>query len=220
MEGKWNMKKMMLVLVCLMYFVTACGVSPEEQSTMTATALTATAASWTKTPTATLTSTATSTLIPTKTTTPTKTPDPGRYYSRDKTFSFVALEGWDEVDVGYDYPNLLGPQAGGFRINMIFVQERSNFPAAFYSAIVQDSITENNQSVKQISEDFLTTKEGKDYFRWEITFVYDGNTYRQMYYFYDSDPWVLVIKYTRLDSAGAEYDALVDASMETVQFKR
>lgn len=65
-------------LTCLIFgLLSACGPSPEQQATMTATAQTATAAMWTKTPTSTFTQTftptPTSTFTPTITLTPTIT---------------------------------------------------------------------------------------------------------------------------------------------------
>lgn len=62
------------VCLFLVLFLTACGPSAEEQATMTATAMTATAASWTRTPTSTNTATSTPTLTPTPTETSTPTP--------------------------------------------------------------------------------------------------------------------------------------------------
>ena len=68
------MKKQILVIVIILAFITACGPTADEQATMTATAITATAAVWTKTPTITYTPTSTSTQTPTSTETFTPTP--------------------------------------------------------------------------------------------------------------------------------------------------
>ncbi len=232
------MRKHILFLAILMLVVTACGPSAEEQAAMTATVQTATAAAWTKTPTGTPTPTATFTPTPTPTTTftptptetltqtptstntPTSTPDPHRYQAPDGTFSFTMLEGWEEMRIGLEYPALKGPMAGGFDLNLVFIQEEAAFPMAFYSALIQGSIEENFQEVTQVSEDFLVTAEGKDYFRWVMTHKQQGKTFRQTFYFYESGDWKLIITYSRLNNAGEEYDDLIDEVMQTVEFKR
>ena len=234
------MKKRILVLVIFISLLTACGPSAEEQATLTATAQTATAASWTSTPTITNTptQTATATLTPmpsetstptptetpsqtpTNTQTPTSTPDPSRYYAPDNSFSLVAPEGWDPEEIGMAYPALVGPNVGEFTVNMLFVQEESPFPMAMYAAFVQDAVVESFQDLNQISEEFLFTDEGKDYFRWEVTNIQQGKTYRQVFYFFESGDWKLVVTYTRPSNTGAENDELVEESMKTVQYKR
>ncbi len=89
-----------------------------------------------------------------------------------------------------------------------------------YSAVVQDSLAGQLQNLNTISEEFLTTDEGHTYFRWEITHVAEGRTLHQVLYFFESGDWKLVITYTRLNDAGAEYDTLVDEAMETVRYTR
>jgi hypothetical protein len=122
--------------------------------------------------------------------------------------------------MGLTYSALLGPKVGDFAVNLVFIQEESPFPVAFYSAVVQDSLIGGLQDPKQIQEDFLLTDEGKDYFRWEITHVQQGVTYHQVLYFFESGDWKLVITYTRLNDQGAENDALVEAAMKTVRYRR
>jgi len=63
-------------LLLFVFLLSACGPSPEQQSTLTATAMTATAAAWTRTPTFTQTFTLTSSSTPTLTYTPTSTYTP------------------------------------------------------------------------------------------------------------------------------------------------
>jgi len=209
------MRKHILVIV-VMLLVAACRPSAEEQATMTATALTATAASWTKIPTITYTPTSTFTNTPT----PTKTPDPSRYFSPDNTFSFAILEGWEEEDVDFANLALIGPEVGGYNVSLVFMQEESTFPVAFYAAIVQDSWAGKIQNFNQISEDFLITDEGEDYFRWEFTHVNQGIKFRQIFFFYESGDWKLMIAFTRVDDSGAEYDEIIDEVMKTVKYKR
>jgi hypothetical protein len=224
----------LLITLFVFSLLAACGPSPEAQATMTATAITATAASWTRTPTATSTPSATPThtptptetltptpshtpsLTPTFTNTPTNTPDPSRYYAPDGTFSFQAMEGWEPANFGMAYPLLIGPANN----NLVFIQEESDFPMAFYAAIAQDSVMEILPNVTQISEDFLVTDEGQDYFRWEMTNTQQGMLMHQVMYFYESEGWILLITYTRANASGSEYDSIVDAAMQTVQFER
>jgi hypothetical protein len=232
------MKPLYFLLIIFIILVTACGPNAEEQATLTATSITATAASWTSTPTLTYTPTSTSTLTPTPTETPTptvtstptqtptitptatNTPDPNRYYSPDQSYSFVALEGWEPVNIGLAEPALLGPKVGEFTVNLVFIQEESPFPVAFYAAQVQDSLAESLKNYVQVSEDYLTTVEGKEYFRWEFINTQQGTSFQQVLYFYESGDWKLVVTYTRPKDQGAENDALVDESMNTMQYTR
>ncbi len=218
------------IAVCFLLALAACGPSPEQQVAMTATAMTATAAAWTPTPTATDTPTPTVTPTPTPTPTPTNTPtvtptptitpDPSRYYTADNTFSFVKLTGWAEKKLGLEYPSLIGPIYGNFALNLVMGEEETSFPMAFYAAQVQDAYKKLFPNLKQISEDFLTTEDGKDYFRWACDNTMNGITVRQVYYFYESGDWKLTIVYSRPANQGAENDALVDAAMKTVRFER
>ena len=124
------------------------------------------------------------------------------------------------MDIGSDYPALVGPKAGNIDINLVFVQEKSAFPVYFFAAQVQDSLKEKFKNLIQISEDYLTTADGKDYFRWEVTDIQQGVTYYQVFYFFESGDWKLVITYTRPKGQGSQYDAPVDDSMMTVRFTR
>ena len=232
----------LMPFILFLLLTAACGPSLEQQATMTATSLTAIAAAWTSTPTETSTATATATntatstststpteiptptrtatktKVPTKTATPTQTHDPNRYYAPDNSFSLIPPEGWLPADMGLDYPGLVGPKVGNFSPNLVFIREKSTFDMSFYAAIVQDTLKANLQNLIQISEDFLTTDEGKDYFRWEITDTQKGVSYRQVFYFFGSGDWKLVITYTRQNSQGSEYDPVVDEAMKTVRF--
>jgi len=185
-------------------------------STATATATPTFTSTPTETPTPTHTSTKTK--IPTKTLTATRTRDPNRYYAPDNSFSFVSLEGWEPTDVGLDYPGLVPSADNDFSVILIFMREKSTFDLFFFAATVQDSLTENLKSLTQIREDLLTTDEGKDYFRWEVTHKIEGVIIRQIFYFYGAGNSKLVIAFTRPDSQGSEYDSLLDETMKTVQF--
>lgn len=219
------MKKFLFVLVVFALLLSACGPSPEQQATMTATALTATAAAWTPTPSPTPTQTATPTATPTPTTTPTRTPtpsptpDPNRYYAPDNTFSFVALDGWQTEDVGLKYPVHYGPAIGNFAPNLVLVEEEGMVNVFFYAALVQDQAATAFPDLKTISEDYPVTKDGVDYFRWETTNIQQGKTLTQIFYFFGSDTWNLVVTFTRPSNQGQEYDALVDEAMSTMRYK-
>lgn len=87
------MNKISLILPVIMLLLTACGPSPEQQATLTATSITATAAAWTSTlaPTATFTQTPspTATFTPTITNTPTVTFTPT--ITATPTFAFPSV---------------------------------------------------------------------------------------------------------------------------------
>lgn len=212
------------IAFCLFLLFAGCGPSPEQQTRMTATAMTAIAAAWTPTTTPTLTetpaptSTATQTPNPTETPTLTQTPNPGQYSAPDHSFSLIAPAGWQPSDYGMDYPALEGPKAGNFSQNITFIKDSSTFPMEFYSAIFQDRMNETFTGIKQIGEDFLTTAEGQDYMRWEIEYTREGAVLHQTIYFFGSGDWVYVITYTRLGSQGSQNDSLVDETMKTVVF--
>jgi hypothetical protein len=225
------MKKILPIVLALVLLLSACGPSPEEQAVMTAGAQTATAASWTATPSPTATATATATftptptstptLTPTNTATPTATPDPRVFTAADNTFSFMPPEGWQARNMGLAYPAIIGPSYGYFAANLVFVQEESMFPSlglGFYTAQLQDTVIEIFPAVQDISEEFLVTDEEQDYFRWEMTRSQDGVAYRQIFYIFEADGWMLVCTYTRADDQGAENDVLVDESMRTMRF--
>ena len=205
---------------------------------MIATALTATAAAWTVTPTTTPTATVTDTPTPTPTdtptptqtytatptptwtATPTQTTEPNRYTATDGSFSFIPPQGWQPVEFGLAYPAFIGPTLGNFALNLVFMQESSPWPLAMYTAFLQDSVIAIFADYTQISEDFLNTIEGREFFSWEITNTQQGRLFHQVLYCFESGDWKLVITYTRLDNQGAEYDEIVDEAMRTVRFTR
>ncbi len=112
---------------------------------------------------------------------------------------------------------LVSPEGGP---NLIFGRDKSSFPVAFYAAQVQDSISAKVQDYKQISEDFLTANDGKDYFRW----IYQGKLndklgyVRQAMYFFEAGDEKLLIAYTRPLNQYAEYDDQVEESIKSVIF--
>lgn len=233
------MKAIHIFLPLFLFFaLAACGPSPEQKATMTATAMTATAAAWTPTPTATdtptvtptstptptptqtptATPTATPTSTPTVTQTPTQTPDPNRFTAKDNTFSLIPPKGWKSKDAGLVYPILYGPPTANFSPNLIFIVDSSPFPVEGYAAIVQDALKEQLKNLTQISEDYLVTDEGKNYFKWVMENTQQGKVVHQVMYFFESGDAKLVITYTRLKSQGSEYDAQVDEAMKTVRF--
>lgn len=85
------MKKQVTALLIALFILTACGPSPEEQATLTATSITATAAAWTKTPTSTFTPSPTSTFTPTATFTLTPSITPSPTITATPTFAFPSV---------------------------------------------------------------------------------------------------------------------------------
>ncbi len=227
---------MKILVLCLgaLVLLTACGPSAEQQAAMTATALTATAAAWTPTPTSTHTptptltptptQTPTPTLTPTSTSTPTATPsptatqDPNRYYAPDNSFSLVIPEGFVIQDIGLKYPALIGPQIGNVNQNLVFTPDTSTMPLAFYTAQVQDSVTSSIAGVNSIQEEFLETSSGIQYFYWVIEDTQQGVKIRQIFYIFENGDSKLNIIYTRQPGEAPEQDALIDASIDTIQF--
>ncbi len=226
--------KAIYLLFLLAVTITSCGPSVEQIATMTSASLTSTAAAWTPTPTRTITPTATitptSTPSPTATNTATPTPtatltatptathNPDVYYAPDNSFSISGLKGWEPKDIGLKYPVLIGPTVGKFNPNLVFIVDKSTFPLAFYSAQVQDGIKASVTILKDISEDFLTTNDGKDYFRWVIEDSINNVVYHQVVYVFESGDGKLVITYTRPADQGEDLDNVVDEAMKTVQF--
>ena len=151
---------------------------------------------------------------------PTETLDPDYYYADDLTFSFIPPEDWEPLDIGLEYPALFGPTIDEFNLNLIMVEEQPGFPMAFYTALVQDNYVSIFPDLTTISEEFLFTNEGKDYFRWEVTLTQEGVKIRQIFYFFESGDWTLMIAYTRPADQGSEFDAQVDEAMLTVRFTR
>jgi len=122
--------------------------------------------------------------------------------------------------MGKKYPSFFGPQLGTTMLTLNFYQEEVEFPLAFYTAIFQDSFSQEIADFDTISEEFLATSEGLEYFRWEFEAIIDGKSVHHIFCFFESGDWKLIISYTRLRSLGAEYDALVDEAMQTVRFER
>lgn len=161
---------------------------------------------------------------PTRTPTITDTPDPNRYNSPNLDYSLVAPAGWRQGDLDLDDPALIGPKIGDYEINLIFYQEKAVMGSGFYSAVLQDDLERNLTGFVSLSEDYLSTLEGQDYFRWEMTHTLKGVKMRRVFYFFDSSSssgeWVLVITYTRPSSAGSEYDQEVEKAISTVRYSR
>ncbi len=220
--------------LCMILLLAACGPSAEEKAMMTATAMTATAASWTRTPTPTSTPTLTPTPTPTETPTPTLTPtptrtatptasstptrDPNRYYASDDSFSLMIPEGWETQDTGLGLSALVGSVAGDFNPSMIFYTETSELPLAMYADLFQNTIKALNLNLTTISEDFLTTTSGLEYFRWEFEEDFLGMLNHNILYFFESGDMKLVVSYFRSNEAGAENDALVEEAINTLRF--
>ncbi len=228
------MKKTIVISGLFILLLSACGPSAEQQSAMTATAETATAAAWTPTPTntatPTITPTATPTLTPTATNTPrptntpaftpspTSTQDPNRFYAADGTFSIMIPPGWEVVDAGMDYPNLVADPDVSGSPGIFFFTAESDFPVEWWAAGVQDSMAQRLDVLNTISEDFLTTADGRNYFRWEFESTQSGISTHSVCYFFENGSWKLVISYSRLAGRDSETDAVVEQAITTLQF--
>ena len=205
-----------LIFACAIALSSCSALAPKPTPTSTPTATSLPTS--TSTPTLTPEPTNTPTSIPSDTPTLTATVESGYYSAPDNLYSLIPPKGWEPKDVGLNDPALLGPKAGGFTLNLTFARDTSAMGMDFYSAIAQDSIKAHLQNVTEISEDFLSTPDGLDYLRWEITDTQKGVLLRQIFYFYGAGDQMLIITYTRPDKQGAEYDAAVDQAMQTVRF--
>ena len=102
--------------------------------------------------------------------------------------------------------------------NLVFTPDTSPFPLAFYAATVQDSVTSSISNVNSINEEFLETSSGIEYFHWVIEDTQQGVRIRQIFYIFENGDWKLNIIYTRQPGEAPEQDALIDASIDTIQF--
>ncbi|RPI31498.1 MAG: hypothetical protein EHM70_11405 [Chloroflexota bacterium] len=214
-----------LLSACLVLMLSACGSRPDQIAGQAAEARTAPAVLSTPTPAVTNTPTPepsqTPTLAPSPTATERRLPkaptnDSDRYYAPDGSFSFLALDGWEPQESPMEYPDLIGPEVAGYPLSLIFIVDYTEMWNAGYTAQVQDMVLASDPEVETVSEGFLVTDGGQDYFRWEYTSVYEGRRYHYVSYIIEGDMRILHIIYTRLDEAGEEYDQLVDASLQSM----
>ncbi|OGO29180.1 MAG: hypothetical protein A2136_06605 [Chloroflexi bacterium RBG_16_54_11] len=117
-----------------------------------------------------------------------------------------------------EYPVLLSDVSVDNLPSIFFFTDESIFPVEFYAALVQDSMAKKVESLTTISEDFLITPGGKNYFRWEMNSSQAGKSVYSVMYFFEVGDWKLVITYARLINQGKENDALVESSIETIKF--
>jgi hypothetical protein len=177
----------------------------------------------TETPTITATTTATPTLTPRPTPTRrpslTPTPEAGRYTNPDGSFSFIMPEDWEIEDEGDEYTVIRGPAKGGFQPTLLIARISDPMMLELWTASVQDDTIAMMKGYSQISEEFIESDDGDTFFRWEFTATQNGSKYHFTFYMYDPGTWKLVISYMRLEKAGAEDDAMIDASMRSVLYK-
>ena len=69
-------------------------------------------------------------------------------------------------------------------LTLNFYQEEVEFPLAFYTAIFQDSFSQEIADFDTISEEFLATFEGLEYFRWEFEAIIDGKSVHHIFCFF------------------------------------
>jgi hypothetical protein len=217
-----------ILLIIPLIFLAACSPSPEQQATIVATALTATAAVWTPTstdtptPTPTQTPTPTNTATPTQTATitptPTETLDPDYYYPPDQSFSFIPPEGWVQRELGFKYPSFVSPRVGESQASLGIAQEEATIPMASMMDTLQDSFAKIFSDFEVVGGEYLITNDGSDYFRWEITFTQNEIKIREVFYFFESGGWRLVIVYGIPAALGSEFDTVVEEAMKTVHY--
>jgi hypothetical protein len=222
--------KTIILYLCLSFLLVACGASPEEQAAMTATAMTATAAAWTPTPTATNTPTPTptptSTITPTPTLTPTATNthtptrDPNRYFAADGSFSMMTPAGFETQDYGLKYLGLVGPQAGGGNINLIFAGETNDASAIEYALALLEVLKATDPNRTLVSNESMTTPGGLEYIRMAVVYAVGGVEVQQIIYIFQQGDTKYSIIYTRPSDTGVEYDAMIDEAVNTFQFEK
>jgi hypothetical protein len=177
----------------------------------------------TETPTITATTTATPTLTPRPTPTRrpslTPTPEAGRYTSPDGSYSFFMPEDWDLEDEGDEYTLIRGPAHAGFQPTLIIAKISDSMMLELWTASVQDETISIMQGYSLISEDFIETDDGETFLRWEFTATQNGSKFHFVFYMYDPGSWKLVMTYMRLEKAGGEDDAMIDASARSVLYR-
>ena len=150
-------------------------------------------------------------------------PDPhpgsGAVHQPGWLFSFVMPEDWEIEDEGDEYSVIRGPAKAGFQPTLIIAMISDPTMLELWTASAQDDTISVMKGYSQISEDFLETDAGETFFRWEFTATQNGSKYHFIFYMYDAGSWKLVISYMRLDRAGAEDDALVDAATRSVLYR-
>jgi hypothetical protein len=224
------MKKLVFFL-CIVLMLVACGPSPEQQATMTATAITATAASWTLTPTVTNTPTSTptstptptqtptATLTPTPTNTPTPTKDPDRYYASNGSFSLKMPVGWQTQDMGLKYLAIVGPVVNGFAENIVIVDETNDSTSSEYSAALQIVLTASDPNLKVVSEESMATPDGLEYIRLAVDYSNQGQQVQQIFYIFQQGDTKYTLIYSRPSNASSENDPIVDEAANSFQFE-
>ncbi len=228
-----NVLNILSILSVVFLTLAACGPSPEQQAAMTSTAMTALAALWTATPTITPTATDTPTIIPsptqtatpnptmtpTITPTPTATHDPNRYYAPDNSFSLVPPPNWQPVDLGLQYPVLMGPKIGNDTLKLVFAEEKSPYINAWDQEISYEaSIKKLLGNVTEISAKWEHPEDQESlygYYRWEIEATQNNTLVHQIIGFYPGNYLLMAITFQRPQAADGKYDALADAAMKT-----
>lgn len=143
-----------------------------------------------------------------------------RFTSMDSSYSFVMPTGWTVIEENDNLLRVTGPERGGFSPNFVVSQTKDVMMLEWWSATFQDDIKANLGVTTQISEDFIKTDAGETCFRWEFNAIREGIGYHHIFYMYESGDWKIVFGYTRLENAGEDQDAPIDATMRTVQYQR
>ena len=216
----------------------------QANATQTALAPTITpTATNTQTPTQTLTPTASPTPSPTPTQTPTITPTPSptieanRYNSNQLPISFVLPEGWEPKEdswIGLDAAGkivmgtstyLLAPKVKGTQpvvrfesLTPLDQQPAGQQDFEAYTDLFVSTSGDRYRNLKEISRDFRQARDGTRYWRWEFEALFEGVPIHQIVYIFENGNSMLLVSYARSVNSAPEYDALVDAAVETLQY--
>ena len=143
-----------------------------------------------------------------------------RFTSPDGYYSFTLPDEWELTEEASGFVRISAPSSDGYVPNLVTSQAEGKTVLEFWSATFQDAIIPTMEGYSLISEEFFHTDSEDIYFRWESTSTQLGLMYHHVFYTFESGAWKLVILYTRLEDAGAEWDDAVDASMRSVLFSR
>jgi len=143
-----------------------------------------------------------------------------RFTSSDGFYSFLLPDEWELSEETSGFVRISAPTSDGYAPNLVTSQAEDRTVLEFWAITFRDAIITTMEGYSQISEDFLKSDAREMFYRWEATSTQQGLNYHHVFYLFESDAWKLVILYTRLEDAGAEWDDAVDASMRSVLFSR
>jgi hypothetical protein len=133
----------------------------------------------------------------------------------------VLPERWTPEQTGIDrFEVITGPSVAGNPLNVYFYIEENDILFEMYAAYAQDLFRENLENDIQLSEAFLKTDLGEDYFRWTFTGRINGITVYNIGYVFDFDGMKVLALYTRPYSQGQSFDQVIDTAMRTMRSEK